>query len=99
MNNAQSQKESQGVFERLQNVASDNIKNITLELLGRISTSDIVLQSNQQRKLFTKIFPQSPSSANIKTIALNLISKMEQNMLLPNESRIEKFLRNILNKF
>lgn len=99
VNNAQSPKEAQGVFERLQNVANSNIKNITLELLGRISTSDIVLQSNQQRKLFTKIFPQSPSSANIKTIALNLISKMEQNMLLPNESRIEKFLRNILNKF
>lgn len=99
INQANSQKEAQSVYNRLKNVANDNIGNIKLELLGRISRSDIVAQSYQQRKLFAKSFSQSPATANLQTIAIELNVKVEQNMLPNNENAIEKFLRNILRRF
>lgn len=90
--------ESQAIFNRISNVAKANIPNLSLELLGKISNSDIILQSNRQRKLFSKIFPQSPPAASINTIARNLLANLEQNMLL-NESRFNKFIRNLLYRF
>lgn len=99
VNQAGSIKEANKVFERIRNVASENIPNLSLELLGKISRSDIVLQSNRQRMLFVKIFPQSGATAGIQTIARNLINNMEQNVLLHNESGLNRFLRNILYRF
>ncbi|MDE6886519.1 MAG: MinD/ParA family protein [Helicobacteraceae bacterium] len=96
INQTKGMSESKNVFERISSVAKVNIPHLELELLGKISTSDSVIQSNRQRKLFTKIFPQSPPSASLQTIARNLLNKMEQNMLLDNENRFNKFLRNIL---
>lgn len=99
INNANSLKEANSVFNKILSVAKENLGDLELSLLGRISKSEIVSQSNQQRKLFTKILPKSPPSANIQTIARNLISQMEQNVLLSSESTFERLLRNILNKF
>lgn len=99
VNNANSSKEANYVFNKISSVAKENLGNLELSFLGRISKSEIVSQSNQQRKLFTKIIPKSPPSANIQTIARNLVSQMEQNVLLSHESTFERLLRNILNKF
>ncbi len=99
INQAKSHKESQNVFERIKNVAKDNIPNLTIKYLGKISSSDIIVQSNRQRKLFTKIFPQSPSSASIQTIVRNLLEDMEHNVLPYNENGFSRFLRNILYRF
>lgn len=99
VNNTSSNKEAKMVFNKILSVAKENLDNLELFLLGRISKSEIVSQSSQQRKLFTKIMPKSPPSANMQTIARNLVSQVEQNMLLSNESTFERLLRNILNKF
>lgn len=99
INNTSSNKEAKMVFNKILSVAKENLDNLELFLLGRISKSEIVSQLSQQRKLFTKIMPKSPPSANIQTIARNLVSQVEQNMLLSNESTFERLLRNILNKF
>ncbi|RDU65172.1 P-loop NTPase [Helicobacter sp. MIT 14-3879] len=98
INQTRGVKESQLIFDRISNVAKQNIPNLSLELLGKISSSDLIIQSNRQRKLFTKLFPQSPPSASIDIIARNLLSSMEQNMLL-DESKFNKFIRNILYRF
>ncbi len=92
-------KEATKVFDRLKNVANTNIPNLELELLGKISTSNSIVQSNRQRKLFTKIFPQSSAAASMQTITRNLIKNMEHNVLPDNESGFNRFLRNILNRF
>lgn len=98
INQTKGTKESEVVFERISSVARANIPNLSLELLGKISSSDIVVQSNRQRKLFSKLFPQSPPTASINIIARNLLAKLEQNMLL-EESRFNKFIRNLLYRF
>lgn len=105
INQVKNIKEANNVFDRIKNVAKDNIKDLELELLGKMPTSEMVVQSNKQRKLFTKLFPQSPITASIQTIARNLLNDinlnndLEQNMLLKNEGRFNKFLRNILYQF
>lgn len=99
INQVRNSKEAIKVFDRIKNVASANISNLELELLGKISNSDIIVQSNRQRKLFTKIFPQSSATASIQTITRNLLNNMEQNVLLNDESGFNRFLRNILYRF
>ena len=103
INQSKSLGEADNVFARIQSVANANIPYLTLQMLGKIPTSDLIVQSNRNRKLFAKIFPQSPPSASIQTIARNLIESfgdsMEQNMLLNNENRFNRFVRNLLYRF
>lgn len=99
INQAKNIKEAQGVFDKIKNVASANIPHLELVMLGRIQTSDIITQCNRARKLFAKIFPKSPPTASIQTIANNLVESMEQNVLLNNESKFDRFLRNLLYRF
>lgn len=99
VNQANNTREANKVFDRLKSVASSNIPNLELELLGKISSSDSIVQSNRQRKLFTKVFPQSFATANLQTITRNLLKNMEQNVLLDNESGFSRFLRNVLSRF
>ncbi|MGX3011689.1 P-loop NTPase [Helicobacter sp. 23-1044] len=103
INSAKSLKEADNIFGRIQSVAGANIPHLELEMLGRIQTSDLITQCNRARKLFAKVFPQSPPSASIQTIAQNLLQNIsqnlaEQNMLL-NENRFSRFLRNLLYRF
>lgn len=108
INQAKSLKEADNIFARIQSVARANIPHLNLCLLGRIQTSDIITQCNRARKLFTKVFPASPPTASIQIIAQNLLSNLsqnlgenitEQNMLLNNESKFNRFLRNLLYRF
>lgn len=99
VNQVNNTREANKVFDRLKSVASSNIPNLELELLGKISSSDSIVQSNRQRKLFTKVFPQSFATANLQTITRNLLNNMEQNVLLDNESGFSRFLRNVLSRF
>ena len=99
VNQVNNTREANKVFDRLKSVASSNIPNVELELLGKISSSDSIVQSNRQRKLFTKVFPQSFATANLQTITRNLLNNMEQNVLLDNESGFSRFLRNVLSRF
>lgn len=103
INQSKSLGEADNVFSKIQSVASANIPNLTLQMLGKIPTSDLITQSSRARKLFAKIFPQSPPTASIQTIARNLVESfgdsMEQNMLLNNENRFNRFVRNLLYRF
>ena len=99
VNQVNNTREANKVFDRLKSVASSNIPNLELELLGKISSSDSIVQSNRQRKLFTKVFPQSFATANLQTITRNLLKNMKQNVLLDNESGFSRFLRNVLSRF
>lgn len=98
VNQAKSLKEAQNVFDKIQNVAKANISHLELIMLGKIQVSDMITQCNRARKLFVKVFPKSPPTASIQTIANNLVESVEQNMLL-NESKFDRFLRNLLYRF
>lgn len=98
VNQAKSLKEAQNVFDKIQNVAKANISHLELVMLGKIQVSDMITQCNRARKLFVKVFPKSPPTASIQTIANNLVESMEQNVLL-NESKFDRFLRNLLYRF
>lgn len=106
INQAKSLKEASGIFERIKSVAGANIPHLDLEMLGKVPASDLITQCNRTRKLFTKVFPASPPTASIQTIAQNLLGALsqgenitEQNMLLNNESKFNRFLRNLLYRF
>lgn len=103
INQSSGLKEADNIFSRIQSVARANIPHLELQMLGKIPTSDIITQSSRSRKLFAKLFPQSPATASIQTIARNLIESfgesMEQNMLLNNENRFNRFVRNLLYRF
>ncbi len=95
INQVRGVREAELIFSRIQSVARENIPHLELQMLGKISNSDIIVQSSRNRKLFTQLFPQSPASASVQTIARNLVESVEQNML-SNENRFNKFLRNLL---
>lgn len=103
INQSKGLKEADSIFSRIQTVASANIPHLELQMLGKIPTSDIITQSSRSRKLFAKLFPQSPPTASIQTIARNLVQSIgesvEQNMLLNNENRFNRFVRNLLYRF
>lgn len=107
INQTKSLKEADSIFSRIKNVANANIAHLDLCLLGRVQSSDIITQCNRARRLFVKVFPASPPSASIQIITQNLLRNLpqnpsqnitEQNMLL-NESKFNRFLRNLLYRF
>lgn len=99
INQSKSLKEAQSVFDKIQSVARANIPHLELVMLGKIPSSDIITQCNRARKLFAKNFPATPPTASIQTIANNLVKSMEQNVLLNNETKFNRFLRNLLYRF
>lgn len=86
LNMVKNQKESLMVFDRIHHIASKNIPSLRLEMLGFLEQNNAVAKAVRSRELFVKAEPLCAPTAQLNTIAQNLISKLEQNMLPTSQS-------------
>ncbi|MDE6044092.1 MAG: P-loop NTPase [Helicobacter sp.] len=92
-------KEAQGIFEKIHKVASQNISQLHLELLGAITLDSIVSKSVKSRQLFAAQSPNSAPAAELEAIARMLAEKLERKVLTKENGRFGRFLQKILQQF
>lgn len=98
LNMVKNARESQLVFERINNLSHKNMPSLHLHLLGFIEQSQVIAKAVRARELFTQAEPLSAVSNQINDIAQNLIARLEHNMLTssPNKRHFADFLRYVL---
>lgn len=99
LNLVKNQKEAQGIFDKIHKVASQNINNLDLELLGAIASDSIVSKSVKNRHLFAMQSPHSAPAAELENIARALAEKLERKVLTKEDGRFGRFLQKILQQF
>ncbi|PAF52694.1 MinD/ParA family protein [Helicobacter sp. 13S00477-4] len=94
INMASSQKEGLNVFNKIKNVASKNLPQLNLELLGCLYNNNAVKRSTKYRELLCKVEPLNNFSSDMRQITKTVLSKVEQNMLdVPKENFMGFFKR------
>ncbi|MCV6608024.1 MAG: MinD/ParA family protein [Campylobacterales bacterium] len=99
INQSKNEKEAESVFQKISLVASKNIDNANLHIVGAIEKNTDVEKCIRKRELFTKEHPLITPSIQLESIAKNIIFNLEQNMLQGEERGFTKFFRRLLAKF
>ncbi len=99
VNQVRSEKEANSVYKKITTVASKNIENCNINLLGAINRDENIEKSIRKRVLFAKEFPQTLPSSQLNRISTLIVSNMEHNMLLEEEQGFVRFFRKLLGKF
>ena len=101
MNQVKSEKEAKAVFDKIKKVADANIRNdLDLELIGKINSDIKVSSSVKKRALFSVSYPNSQPHRDIVSIANNIISRLERNMLVTsNESGLSGLFKRLMEHF
>jgi flagellar biosynthesis protein FlhG len=101
VNQVKSSKEGEKIFGTIKKVALGNIGNgLELNLLGSVRSDPYVARSVKQRVLVCKEMSNIAPSNDISSIAVGLIEKKEQKMLVDNqEGGIGSFFKRLLNQF
>ncbi|WP_104722057.1 P-loop NTPase [Helicobacter mesocricetorum] len=99
INMAKNQEESLTIFEKIQKIAKNNIQNIHLELLGKITKNTLINHYSKNRGIFVKEEPSCNPSLEIEEIARTLAQKLERNVLVQEDKRFGKFFKRILGHF
>lgn len=98
VNMANSQNQIEQIFNSMHSVASKNIPNFKIELLGGFLQNNAVKKAILQRELICRVEPFNVFSSAMRQVADNLVSKMERNVLnlqQPNKS-IGSFFKKFL---
>ena len=101
MNQVKSEKEANGVFEKIKKVAKANIKSkLDLKLYGKINADIKVSSSVKQRALFSTLYPNSQVYKDVENIVKIIMSKLEQDMLVSsNESGLSGLFKRLIEHF
>ena len=101
LNMTNSAKEAQGIFDKIQKVASQNIGNgLELNLLGFLPDDKLISTSVKSRTLFTTKAPNSIASMEMKKIVSALVYRLERKVLKNNTGNsIENFFKRLLQNF
>lgn len=101
VNQVNSNKEAQGIFSKINKVATTNISNdLKLNLLGKLNKSNDISKSIKKRTIFSQESPSSSSTIDITNIINAILSKMERKMLIDSQKKgMSNFFRNLLSKF
>ena len=102
INMVSSEKEANGIFEKIDKVAKSNIKdgNLKLEYLGKLNNDMNIAKTTKQRKLFSKEYPNSAITRDMENIIDKIIGKMEQKVLNREHKRgFGEFFRKIISNF
>ena len=101
LNQVKSEKEANGVFEKIKKVANANIGgNLNLELMGKINADIKVSSSVKQRALFTAQYPSSIPSKDIEALVQKIANKLERNVLVTsNESGLSGLFKRLIKHF
>ncbi|GHV02799.1 site-determining protein [Campylobacterota bacterium] len=99
LNQAQSDKEGEKVYEKVRKIALSNMPDLELALAGIVHRDDEVSRSVRSRYLFSKEISSGKTVAKMEEIA-DRITQVEQNMLQgEQESGFGRFFKRLLNQF
>jgi len=101
MNQVKNEKEAQAVFDKIQKVALANIGDkLDLKLMGKINSDVKVSSAIKQRALFCVSHPLSQPHKDIISIANNINSTLERDMLVtPSESGLTGLFKRLMEHF
>lgn len=99
INMTKNQEEAEMIFNKIQKIAQNNIENIRLEYLGKLTKTPLISRYSKNRALFVKEEPSCNASMEIEKIARSLAAKLEQNVLVQEDKKFGKFLKKILGHF
>ncbi len=100
-NQVASEQEAVSIFERIQRVALANIRaDLDLRFLGKINADARVSGSVKKRALFSREFPSSGPSRDIREIAKELVKKLERQVYVrPKESGLSGLIKRLREQF
>jgi len=97
LNQVDNQKEANGIYQKIANVAKANIeKDIKLQMIGYLKKDNIIQKASIKRCLFTKENPLSTPSEQIFAIAKKVAQILERKVLVEEETGLSRFFRKIL---
>ena len=97
LNQVDNQKEANGIYQKIANVAKSNIdKDIKLQMIGYLKKDPIIQKSSIKRQLFTKENPLSTPSEQIFTMAKKIAQILERKVLIEEETGLSRFFKKIL---
>jgi flagellar biosynthesis protein FlhG len=97
LNQVDNQKEANGIYQKIANVAKANIQNdIKLQMIGYLKKDPIIQKSSIKRQLFTKENPLSTPSEQIFTMAKKIAQILERKVLIEEETGLSRFFKKIL---
>lgn len=100
LNMTRGMKEAELVYDKISKVATANIDNLSLNLLGQIPNDRLVSKSIKQRTLFTDDAPNSSPSQEVKRIVNNLVYRLERKVLNNKGDRgFGNFLKSLIERF
>ncbi len=101
MNQVRSAKEAEGLFEKINKVASANIGgNLRLNFLGQVSSDPKISTSVKKRALFSRDFPAAAPTHELEMIVKRLARKLERNVLVdPKESGLGGLFKRLMEHF
>lgn len=101
LNMTKNEKEAKLIFEKIKKVALANIgESLNLNLIGKLPNDKLIARSIKQRTLFTNDSPNSSASMDLKSIANNLVYKLERKVLKDSERRsFGSFFKRLIEQF
>ena len=99
INEVSNEKEANGIFKKIFNVAKKNIKKeFRLQMLGFVQKNKIIETSSIKRELFVKEYPHSNVSNQVFNIAKK-IAKISERKVLERDEGIAGFFKRIFSNF
>lgn len=101
LNQVANEQEAVSIFERIHKVAVANIRaDLDLRFLGKINADTKVSCSVKKRALFTREYPSSVPSRDIRAIAKELVTKLERQVYVkPKESGLSGLFKRLREQF
>lgn len=101
LNQVQSEKEAQAIFDKINKVAQKNISEaFNIDFLGFLTKDSNIQKSVKQRFLFAKNYPLSSCTIDLEAIARSLAARMERKMLsVDREGGITGFFKRLIKQF
>jgi len=97
LNQVDNQKEANGIYQKISNVAKANIdKEIKLQMIGYLKKDSLIQKASIKRVLFTKENPLSSPSEQIFMIAKKIAQILERKVLVEEETGLSRFFKKIL---
>ena len=100
MNEVNSQKEANNIYQKIANVAKENIKSdFKLQMIGYLKKDKVIQTASIKRQLFAKENPFSQPVEQLTTIAKKIAQILERKVLIEEENGLSRFFKKILNRF
>jgi len=100
MNEVDSQKEANNIYQKISNVAKSNIReDFRLQMIGFLKRDKNIQTASIKRQLFAKEYPYSQVTEQLTTIAKKIAQILERKVLVEEETGLGRFFKKILNRF